>query len=310
MGIVNTVFIRHGIPYPVMGIASTPSAITLPPSDERTPSILGFLIATFPHVPAERWRERLRDGKLHDESGQLITAATPYRAGLRLLYYREVDDEPRIPFVEDIVFRNDEILVADKPHFLPVVPGGRYVNECLEQRLRQRLDQGDLVPLHRIDRETAGLVLCSLNPATRGLYHRLFAHGEIEKIYHAASRITDPPAQTTWRVENRLGRGEPRFRMRAVAGDINARSDIRLMEARKDRARFELRPLTGKTHQLRVHLSDLGYPILNDRYYPELQAEREDDFSQPLQLIAHALRFRDPVSGQWLEFESKYTLLS
>jgi len=199
--------------------------------------------------------------------------------------------------------------VADKPHFLPVMPGGRYVNECLEQRLRDHTDNPDLVPLHRIARETAGLVLCSLNPATRRLYHRLFAHGEIEKIYHAVATIREAPTQTEWRVDNRLVRGEPRFRMQVVPGEVNARSVIRLTECRGHTARFELRPLTGKTHQLRVHLSSLGFPIRNDRYYPDLQPERVDEFSQPLQLIAHSLRFRDPVSGAVMGFRSEFRLL-
>lgn len=292
-----------------MSIASQPSSIVLPSASEPAPSILGFLVRAFPHVPAARWHDRLHSGKLRDARGLPITPSTPYTPGLRIFYFREVESEPVIPFAEQILYQDDEILVADKPHFLPVVPGGRYVNECLEQRLRTRTANRELVPLHRLDRETAGLVLCSLNPATRGRYHQLFAHGEIEKVYHAIVEVTATPDRTEWHVENRLVRGEPRFRMRAVAGEINARSVIRLAELRGNSARFELRPLTGKTHQLRVHLSDLGFPIRYDRYYPELQPEREDDFSRPLQLVAHSLRFRDPVSGHSMEFESGFRLL-
>jgi tRNA pseudouridine32 synthase/23S rRNA pseudouridine746 synthase len=129
-------------------------------------------------VPADRWAARLRDGKLLDESGIPITADTPYAPARRILYFREVENEPVIPFAEHIVFQNDEILVADKPHFLPVVPGGRYVNECLQQRLRDRTGLAGLMPLHRIDRETAGLVLFSVNPETRGRCHGLFMHGK------------------------------------------------------------------------------------------------------------------------------------
>lgn len=287
-----------------MSIAKRPSAITLPSVSPPYPSILEFLARAFPHVAAARWAERLRDGRILDDRGAPIAADTPYAAGLRLRYFREVGDEPVIPFAEHIVFRNDEILVACKPHFLPVVPGGRFVNECLEQRLRERTGIADLVPLHRIDRDTAGLVLCSLNPRTRGKYHALFAEGKIEKTYRALAALHEPPGRNEWTVENRLVRGEPRFRMKAVHGRVNARSIIRLLDANGGRGRFELRPLSGKTHQLRLHMSGLGFGIVNDRYYPELQAERADDFDRPLQLLAARLRFRDPVTGRDLDFES------
>jgi tRNA pseudouridine32 synthase/23S rRNA pseudouridine746 synthase len=287
-----------------MGIAQTPSAITLPPADPPYPSILEFLVRTFPHVARERWEARLRAGRVRDANGRPITAATPYIPAARLVYFREVEIEPAIPFTEHIVYQDDEILVACKPHFLPVVPGGRYVNECLEQRLRARTGLGGLVPLHRIDRETAGLVMFSVNPATRGHYHELFARRRVHKTYYALAVLGAPPRGDRWVVENRLVRGEPRFRMQAVVGTPNARSIIRLVETHGRYARFELEPVTGKTHQLRVHLSGLGFPIVNDRYYPELEAERADDFARPLQLLAAGLQFRDPLTGRAREFHA------
>ena len=290
-----------------MSIAECPSAVTLPDTAPPYPSILAFLIGAFPHVPAQQWEQRLRDGKLLDDHGP-ITTETAYRPAKRIYYFREVESEPVIPFAEQILFQNDEILVADKPHFLPVVPGGRYVNQCLEQRLRDRTGLSELVPLHRIDRETAGLVLCSLNPVTRGRYHGLFAQRQIDKTSHALAAAPQPPPTSRWVVENRIVRGEPRFRMKIVPGVPNARSEIRLLEARDQQARFELHPVTGKTHQLRLHLSSLGFPIVNDRYYPELQTQSADDFTRPLQLVATRLRFRDPVSGTIREFCSERAL--
>lgn len=291
-----------------MSISATPSAITLPDVGPPCPSILEFLIRTFPHVAPQRWEERLRAGRILDDRGTPITATTPYVPGRRIFYFREVETEPVIPFAERIVFRNDEILVADKPHFLPVVPGGRYVNECLEQRLRDRTGLSDLVPLHRIDRETAGLVMLSVNKNTRRLYHELFVHGKIEKTYEALAALRHPPVERQWIVENRIERGEPRFRMRIVPGVANARSVIHLEEIIGDHARFRLHPLTGKTHQLRLHMSSLGFPIRYDHYYPDLEPERDDDLHRPLQLIAKQLRFRDPVSGAEMEFRSEREL--
>jgi tRNA pseudouridine32 synthase/23S rRNA pseudouridine746 synthase len=291
-------------------IARRRSAITLPATALPTPSLLEFLSRTFPHVAPHQWEDRLREGKILDDDGNPVTLETPYVAGRRLYYFREIEQEPVIPFTERIVFQNDEILIADKPHFLPVVPGGRYVNECLEQRLRDHTGIADLVPLHRIDRETAGLVLCSLNRKTRGLYHDLFRLGHIGKIYEAQAVVTQPPMENRWVVENRIVRGEPRFRMQIVPGVTNARSTIELLEIRAQHARFRMFPATGKTHQLRLHMSSLGFPILYDRYYPALEAERQDDFGRPLQLIARTLHFRDPVTGQNMVFESTCELLT
>ncbi len=287
-----------------MGISSTPSVITLPPAEPPYPSILDFLAGAFPTIPRAQWQARLAAGKVLDEHSKPIRADTRYLPAMRIFYFREVENEPVIPFAEEILFRNDEILVADKPHFLPVIPGGRFVNECLLQRLRLRTGIADLAPIHRIDRETAGLVVFSVNRATRGLYHQLFLHGRIAKTYEALAALPDLPAHNQWTVENRLVRGEPRFRMQIVPGSINARSRIELLDAQQGIGRFRLHPLTGKTHQLRLHMSSLGFGILNDRVYPELQAQREDDFDRPLQLLAKHLQFMDPVSGRELCVES------
>jgi tRNA pseudouridine32 synthase / 23S rRNA pseudouridine746 synthase len=287
-----------------MAIARSRSVVTLPRAGTSYASVLDFLVTTFAHVPRATWEQRVREGKVLDASGAPVAADAAYAPGKRIYYFREVDDEPVIPFAEQILFQSDELLVADKPHFLPVIPGGRFVNECLLNRLRHRTGIESLAPLHRLDRETAGLVAFSVNPQTRGHYHDLFMHGVAEKIYYAVATAAIAPVQRRWTVENRIVRGEPRFRMRTVPGTPNARSTIELEELRGSQARFRLWPHTGKTHQLRVHMAGLGFPIVNDRCYPELLPEAEDDFGRPLQLLAKSLRFCDPVSGKSCEFVS------
>jgi tRNA pseudouridine32 synthase/23S rRNA pseudouridine746 synthase len=192
---------------------------------------------------------------------------------------------------------------------LPVTPSGPYVSECLLNRLKEKTGNSNLVPVHRIDRETAGLVLFSLNKETRGLYGDLFVNNQIEKSYEALAAIEHPPTETEWIIENRLEEAEPWFRMQEVPGAVNARSRIRLIACRGKRAQFALYPVTGKKHQLRVHMCGIGFPILNDRYYPKLAPKQEDDLENPLQLIARRLRFIDPVSGKMMEFESEQKLL-
>mgnify|MGYP001598528831 CR=1 FL=1 len=291
-----------------MAIAKHPSVVTLPPAAKPYPSMVEFLFRTFPNIPRQQWEQRLRAGKVLDESGQPISAHTAYAPSKRIFYFREVENEPVIPFTERILFQNDEILVACKPHFLPVIPGGRYVEECLLNRLRAKTGIADLTPIHRLDRETAGVVIFSVNKNTRGLYHDLFVQGKVEKTYHALAEVPTPPPQNQWTVENRIVPGEPRFRMKVAPGVANARSHIELLEVKDNRGLFRLLPITGKTHQLRLHMSGLGFRIVNDKYYPDLQPESADDFSQPLQLLAKQVRFHDPVSGENREFRSEQEL--
>jgi tRNA pseudouridine32 synthase/23S rRNA pseudouridine746 synthase len=162
--------------------------------------------------------------------------------------------------------------------------------------------------LHRIDRETAGIVMFSTDRKTRGMYSRLFADGMIEKSYQALAEYNHDSEKRDWTVENRIVNGEPWFRMRTIPGEPNARSKIRLKDVNGTIARFDLFPITGKTHQLRIHMSGLGFRILNDRYYPDLQPEQTVDFENPLRLVAKTVRFRDPVSGNNMEFCSEREL--
>jgi tRNA pseudouridine32 synthase / 23S rRNA pseudouridine746 synthase len=292
-----------------LGISLYPATVTMPKAEQPFPSILGFLCQRFPKVDRECWESRIAEGKVLGEDRRPITLDSPYLPQQRIFYFREVETEPTIPFQEKILFQNEEILVCCKPHFLPVTPGGRYVNQCLLNRLRSSTGNDDLVPLHRIDRETAGIVLFSANKKSRALYNELFTSGNLQKTYHALSAGSGEAGNGPWLVENRIVKGEPWFRMATAPGTVNARSRIELVERKEGLARFLLNPVTGKTHQLRLHLSGLGFGILNDRYYPTLQDERADDFENPLQLLAKSVKFLDPVTGKAMEFASERELL-
>ena len=291
-----------------MSIAATPSTVTLPATQKPYPSILEFLTGRFPKIDSSCWQQRISSGKVLDAAHTPITADTAYLPHKQLLYFREVEQERLIPFSEEILFLNEHLLVACKPHFLPVIPGGGYVNECLLNRLRLKTENNDLAPLHRIDRETAGIVMFSVNKITRGLYSRLFATGLIHKTYQALAECSHTPETTNWTIENRLVKGEPWFRMKTTPGVPNSCSKIQLQEQHGTVARFNLFPISGKTHQLRIHMSGLGFRIINDKYYPDLQPQQADNYEKPLQLIAKSVQFRDPISGKEIEFYSEREL--
>ena len=289
--------------------APSASAIYLPPLDAEPATVLDYLRERFPHVGDEAWERRIERGMVVFADGEPVEPATPYRSGSTVRYFREVEDEEAIPFAERIVFRNDHIVVADKPHFLPVVPTGPYVNEYLLFRLRRATGIAELTPVHRLDRETAGLLLFAADPATRPLYHRLFAEGAIEKEYMAVGRLERELDEGEWRMENRLVPGEPWFRMMIAPGEPNAVTRIILEEARDRHGLFKLFPATGKKHQLRIHLNALGAPIVNDSLYPTVWPQAPYDYSRPLQLLARRIAFRDPVSGEPMEFISERELI-
>ena len=288
--------------------APAPSFATLPRLEDPPATVLDHLDRRFPHVGRAVWEARIAEGKTTFDDGCALAADTPYRAGARVRYFREVAAEPEIPFAAEILYRDERLLVADKPHFLPVTPSGPYVKECLIYRLRAETGLDELQPVHRLDRETAGLVLCAAHKEMRGSYSELFMRGRIEKQYLAVARVSRVPEGKVWEVENRIVSGEPWFRMKVVPGTPNASSRIELVEASAGLGLFRLSPRTGKTHQLRLHMAALGFPILNDRIYPELRAEAPPDFSRPLQLLARELRWRDPTNGEELSFRSRQHL--
>lgn len=265
--------------------------------------MLEFLQQFFPEVGTATWLARMHKGEVVDADGLRIMPDHAYRAGAQLYYYRELEDETAVPFEELILFQDEHLLVVDKPHFLPVTPSGRYLHETLLVRLKKKFRFDHLTPIHRLDRETAGVILFSHNPASRGDYQSLFHKREMHKVYEALS-ATLPSREFPLTYRSRLVTGEPFFRMQEASGEPNAETHIEMVENRGDVALYRLRPVTGKKHQLRVHMAALGIPIINDSFYPELLAEKGDDFSQPLQLLARSISFEDPYTGQQRYFES------
>ncbi len=285
------------------------STVHLPRGDWAT--VLDALCARFPRITREQWLDRMARGVVFDADGRSIEPERAYRFGMRVHYFREVAAETPIPFDASVLYRDEHLVIADKPHFLPVMPAGTYVRETLLTRLIERLDNPHLVPLHRIDRATAGLVMLSPNPKTRSQYQALFreqARGKrIDKFYEALAPGL-PDLKFPFVHRSRIVAGLEFFRMQETAGQPNSETNVDVIQRTATHWRYALRPLTGRTHQLRVHLSALGAPILGDRWYPELQPQAPDDHARPLQLLAQALEFTDPLTGALRRFESERRL--
>ncbi len=290
-------------PAPIDGVPA--SRVQLP--EGSSSSAVDALRARFPRIDEATWRSRFAQGRVLDDAGLPLAAHARVTAGMTLYYYREVVDELAIPFTEQVLHEDADLLVVDKPHFLPVMPAGAYVRESLLFRLQQTLKNADIVPLHRIDRGTAGLVMFSVNPATRDAYQGLFRDRAIRKHYEALAPAL-PNTRFPLVRRSRLERGEPFFRMREVPGEANSESRIDVLDRDGDVWRYALEPVTGKKHQLRVHMATLGAPIINDAFYPDLQEQAADRYSFPLKLLARSLAFIDPLTGDAREFRSALAL--
>jgi tRNA pseudouridine32 synthase/23S rRNA pseudouridine746 synthase len=284
------------------------SCVALPSGPWRT--LLEFLAQRLPVVSQQEWLQRMQRGEVLDAEGRALPPEAPYRAQTRVFYYRALAQEPAIPFEASVLYQDDYLVVADKPHFLPVTPAGRYVQQTLLVRLKRALDIDTLSPAHRIDRDTAGLVLFTVQPQTRNLYQTLFRERTVRKEYEAIAPYR-AELQLPLRYRSRLVESESAFmQMREAEGEPNAETLVSLLEKKDSLARYALQPVSGQKHQLRAHMAALGIPILNDRIYPHLYPDEglEQDYSRPLQLLAKKVQFVDPLSGREHAFESRFTL--
>ncbi|TDR82956.1 pseudouridine synthase [Paludibacterium purpuratum] len=290
--------IRHGL---------SPSQLHLPPG--QWPSLLAFLLQRFPHVDALAWRQRLADGLVFDQQGRPFRLESAYPANQRIWYYREVATEVAVPFAAPVLYRDQRLVVADKPHLLACMPAGRHVQETLLTRLRTTLALPELSPIHRLDRETAGVILFCVRRDDRGAYQQLFQQHQVQKEYEAIAGFRPDLALPTVR-RSRLQERRDTFLMTEVAGgEVNSETRIELIERRGALARYRLIPQTGKKHQLRAHLAAMGIAIHGDPWYPEmLPARPDDDFSSHLLLLARAISFVDPFDGSVRSYRSTRTL--
>ncbi len=292
----------------------SPSTVALPSGP--WPTVLDFLAVRLPKVSREDWSRRMQQGDVVDAQGQPVGPDAGFMPQTKLYYWRQLPFEHPVPFDEAIVFQDEHLLVADKPHFLPVTPKGRHLHETLLVRLKRRTGIDTLAPMHRIDLETAGLVAFTIQPSTRNAYQALFRDKRVLKRYQAIAPLAPgwaPGMQL--RRQSHMADGAHFMRMQELAeraDQPNADTHIQLDEVAHGLGLFTLSPVTGQRHQLRVHMAALGMPLCGDRIYPVLlpmpAPEAAPDHSRPLQLLAQHMAFEDPVTGQMRSFSSSRRL--
>ena len=296
------------VPPPREGVAASRVGV----GDGRFADVLAFLVARFPAVAD--WPERLARGAVLDDQGRPLAAASPCRLGQQLWYWRDPPPEPRVPFEMPVLFQDAHLVVVDKPHFLAAIPGGRHLRETALVRLRQLTGLSTLVPMHRLDRETAGVLAFIVQPGERDAYQGLLRGRDVEKVYEAVApwrAELETPRSVRHRIEK--PRDAQFMQVRVEPGEPNAETGVEMIARLEGGlAHYRLRPVTGRTHQLRVQMDALGAPIVGDRIYPRLHPEPAPgvapDWTSPLQLLAREFAFTDPVTGELRRFASARTL--
>ncbi len=274
-------------------------------------TVLDYLVARFPE-DAVRLREKVAGREVVDEVGRPFHEGSAFVPGALVFLYRDAPVEPRVPFEIDVLHHDEDLVVIDKPHFLASTPRGAYVVESAVVRLRRQLNLPEISPAHRLDRITAGVLVFTTRQAVRGAYQRMFAERTVTKTYEAVAQV-DPNLTFPQTVRSRIIKELGTLEAQEIPGEPNSESLIDLVEVRtgadgRTLGRYELRPRTGKTHQLRLHMASLGLAICNDNFYPRFYDVAPDDYSAPLQLLARSIEFTDPLSGQRREFVSRRQL--
>ncbi|BBY07443.1 hypothetical protein MNVI_27610 [Mycobacterium noviomagense] len=259
--------------------------------------VLAELTARFGAVDGAR----LLAGQVVTADGVVVDETTVLPAGACVYLYRDLADEVPVPFDIPVLYRDDDIVVVDKPHFLATMPRGRHVAQTALVRLRRELGLAELSPAHRLDRLTAGVLLFTTRRELRGTYQTLFARGAVRKTYLARAAV-DPALVLPRVVRSRIIKRRRQLQAIEEPGEPNAETLIELVSPT---GLYRLTPRTGRTHQLRVHMASLVIPIHGDPLYPRIIDVAPDDFTTPLQLLAYRLEFDDPVSGLRRRFVSR-----
>jgi tRNA pseudouridine32 synthase / 23S rRNA pseudouridine746 synthase len=243
-------------------------------------------------------------GEVVDQHGVVLDPATVLPAGASVYLYRDLRDEVPVPFDIPVLYQDEDIVVVDKPHFLATMPRGRHVAQTALVRMRRELGLPELSPAHRLDRLTAGVLLFTARRELRGAYQTMFARGAVHKTY-VARAAANPHVALPRVVQSRIVKRRGHLQAVEEPGEPNAETRV---ESISPDGVYPLTPRTGRTHQLRVHMASLGMPIYGDPLYPNVISVLDDDFSQPLQLLAQRIEFQDPVSGALRRFVSSRRL--
>jgi tRNA pseudouridine32 synthase/23S rRNA pseudouridine746 synthase len=278
------------------------------PQDGPWHTLRDHLVDRLTGLTAADVDRKLAAGEFVDAEGRPVPVDAPFVPRSVCWTHRDLPREVEVPFPIDVLHRDERLVVIDKPHFVSTLPRGRHVAQSALARTRVLTGLDRLTPAHRLDRPTAGVLMFTTEQRWRGAYQRVFAERRAHKEYLAVAPVhadLDLPTVRRTHVVKEHGRHQAR---EVPGAEPNAETLIALQAATDGIGLYRLTPRTGRTHQLRCQLGGLGIPIVGDPLYPVERNVPDDDFSEPLQLLAAVLEFDDPIDGTRRRFETRRTL--
>lgn len=269
----------------------------------RGRTVESYLAWRFPHSSLAQWSERIRGGNVHLD-GKLVEPGKVVRPGQRLVWVRPPWEEPPAPLSFAILHRDEDLLAVLKPAGLPTLPGGGYLEHSLLHQLRLRYP--DASPVHRIGRGTTGLVLCTRHREAARALGIAWDGGRIRKFYRAL--VSGQPASDTYSVDAPIARIPYRSGFEVHGASPTGRralSHVRVLERRApDASLVEVEIVTGRAHQVRIHLAACGHPLVGDPFYGPGGLPRPDARCGPGEggflLHSHRILLDHPMSGREL----------
>jgi 23S rRNA pseudouridine1911/1915/1917 synthase len=283
-------------------------------------TVIDYYVQKYDHSTYEQWLERITLGQVLVNNNP-ITPQTILQAGQWLSYHRLPWQEPDVPLSFDIVYEDEHLLVIDKPSGLPVLPGGGFLENTLLWQLKKHYPQDKPVPIHRLGRGTSGLMLIGRTSMTRSHLNQQMREHKITKVYRTLIGKSDLPDEFI--IDHPIGKiPDPilGYIYGAKADGKFAYSQCRVLERTSDYTLLEVTILTGRPHQIRIHLATIGYPLLGDPLYiigglPKVnQRDTKGQINVPGDcgycLHSYQLSFVHPITNQSLTFTCERLLLS
>lgn len=273
---------------------------------------LAYYSQRYPHSSEAEWRDRLVAGQILCDGAPLDPDSILQR-GQQLAYHRPPWVEPAVPLDIAVRYEDAAVLVVEKPSGLPVMPAGGFLTHTLLGQLQRHYPQDTPVPIHRLGRGTSGLVLLARSPQARSVLTQQMRDRQIHKVYLALASGRDAPDRFT--IEQPIGKlAHPTlgYLHAATADGSFARSDCRVLRRSGDRMLVEVTILTGRPHQIRIHLAAAGFPLVGDPLYGPGGIPREAIASEQAGrsalpgdcgywLHAQAIGFRHPTNQEFTQ---------
>lgn len=314
----------------------------LTPNNAAPVTIADYLVARFYPNDPQIIHARFNTGEVRLDDGTILSSDSPYMPGERIWYFRELADEPQLPSDMPVLYEDEHVLAIDKPHFLPTTPRGSYIAQTALTKLRVREQNPLLIPIHRLDRPTAGVLLFAKTVQARRPFQMMFQHRQASKTYRAVAPV---PSDVTaaeqalstegLQVRSHIQKIRDQLQVQQLSEqecaaqgvEPNTLTTVKILRTftpsaqavegwraepalnkKQEWALYDLEPHTGKTHQLRAHLNLLGSPILGDVLYPQVLPDTPDRPEYPLQLLAYSLHFEHPITGERVDLHSGRSL--